>query len=151
MKLHQYLTQDACSLELKSQTKGDAIRELALRLQGHPEVVDFDGLLEAILVREAEGSTAVGHGVAVPHARTDAVRGFVATVGRSASGIDCDAADGRPVRLFILMGIPTTKVKDYLKLLAHLSLLIKRSGLIESALEAPDAESLIAAFASCEQ
>jgi len=151
MKLHEYLKEEFVCLKLESTAKADAIAELAARLRGHRDVADFDGFLAAIYAREEDASTGIGNHVAIPHARTDTVQGFVVAIGLAPSGIEFSAVDNQPVHLVILMGIPTKVIKDYLKLLSHLSLLLKQPGFIKDVLRAKDAQSLIRSFAKHEE
>ena len=151
MKLSDHLSEKFVAVKLASRTKDEAIRELAGLLRASPEVTDFEKYLADVFAREAQASTGVGRGAAIPHARTDAVRDFVVAVGRAPEGIEFAAIDGRPVRTIVLMGTPKTKVNLYLKLLAHLSHLIKTNGFLDSLLAAPDAAAVVELFRSHER
>lgn len=131
MKLHEHLDERSIVVGLKSQEKNELIAEIAEPLRSHDEVGDFDEFLGAVYAREMESSTGIGEGVAIPHARTDSVSAFVGALGIVPQGVDFQAIDGMPVRLVILMGIPTAKVKAYLRLLAHMSLLLKQPTFME--------------------
>ena len=150
MELWRHLSPERVCLDLKSEDKAGAIAEMAERLRGHSDVPDLDAFLQAVHAREAQSSTGIGRGLAIPHARTDTVRDFVAVVGRSSRGISFDAVDGEPVHLCILMGVPMAQVRDYLKLLAHLTLLLKQEGFVSRLLEAGDAQAIADAFAERE-
>lgn len=126
MKLHESLDEGSILIGLKSREKNELIAEVAEPLRSQEGVEDFDEFLGAVYAREMESSTGIGDGVAIPHARTDSVSRFVVTVGVAPEGVDFQAVDGKPVRLVILMGIPTSKIKAYLRLLAHMSLLLKQ-------------------------
>ncbi|MBS3734711.1 MAG: PTS sugar transporter subunit IIA [Phycisphaerae bacterium] len=151
MRLYEFLTDETILPALQVETKEAAIAEVAETLRGHASVRDFDEFLGAVFAREMDSTTGVGHGVAIPHARTDSVDDFVAAVGRVPDGVDFQAVDGQNVRLIILMGIPTRKVKSYLKLLAHLSLLIKQGDFTEAVAEAPDPAAVRSVFEAFEQ
>lgn len=151
MRLWKYLTPDRVRLDIHSDDKAGVLAEMAEPLRGHPDVLDFDAFVQAVLAREAQSSTGVGRGLAIPHARTDTVRDFVAVVARAPRGIDFVAVDDEPVRLAILMGVPMAQVRDYLKLLAHLTLLFKQEGFLQRLLDAPDEQAVIDAFADQER
>ncbi len=151
MKLSDYLSQQTILPELQAGEKNKAIAEIGELLSPVDAMGDYDVFLGAVFSREMEGSTGIGGEVAIPHARTDSVRDLVAGMGRSSGGIDFQAVDGRPVRLVILMGIPTAKVKAYLKLLAHISVLIKQKDFTQRLLEAPDAGAMLEIVRSFEQ
>lgn len=151
MKLSDHLKADYVNLELQSTNKEDAIRELAGLLKGSPDVANFDRYLADVFAREKEASTGIGRGAAIPHARTEAVKDFVVAVGRTAGPIEFSSIDGQPVRVIVLMGTPRAKVNLYLKLLAHLSHLMKTNGFLEALLSCPDAGALVDLFKSHER
>ncbi|MBN1807520.1 MAG: PTS sugar transporter subunit IIA [Planctomycetes bacterium] len=146
MKLSDHLSESLVIAEMQSSTKDEAIRELARLLDGNDRVLDFDRYVKDVFDREKEGSTGIGRGAAIPHARTDALRNFVVAVGRSKKGVDFDAIDGKPVKVVILMGTPKEKVRSYLVFLAHVSHLIKKQGFLESILAAADAKTIVELF-----
>jgi len=147
MKLHECLSEETIVLGLRSREKNEAIAEVAGPLRSVAAVTDFDALLGAVYARERTGTTGIGGGVAIPHARTDSVSSFVAALGVAPKGVDFHAVDGEPVRLVILMGIPTAKVKAYLRLLAHISLLLKQPDLLERLFGARTPKQLLDALA----
>ena len=126
MKLYEALSEETIALEVGAREKTEVIAEVAGLLRPGPVVSDFDEFLGAVYAREMESTTGIGQGVAIPHARTDSVTDFVAAMGVCPSGVDFQAIDSKPVKLVVLMGIPTAKVKAYLRMLAHISLLFKQ-------------------------
>ena len=151
MKLYQYLSEDSIRVRLQSGQKEQAIAELAGLLKDHPAMEDFQKFLSGVLEREKESTTGIGGGVAVPHARTDSVKDFVAAIGLAPEGIDFQAVDGQPVKLIVLMGVPSHKINGYLKLLAHLSLLFKQHDFVHDLLEASDPAAVIETFKRYEE
>ena len=89
--------------ELKSHEKLEAIEELLDSLVKQKLISSKNLTLTRIVDRENLESTALGHGIAVPHARVDTEGQMAVAVGRSAEGIDFSAPDGRPVHLIILV------------------------------------------------
>jgi len=138
-------------LDLKGESRDEIIRELAKCLKDNEKIVDFDGFLEHVFKRENEASTGIGNGVAIPHARTNRVSDFIVAIGRKSPGIDFQAVDGKPVEIVILMGTPLTKVNMYLKLLSHLSHLLKLPGFVDSLKRAPDPDAVIDTFLAHEK
>ncbi|MFW6065842.1 MAG: PTS sugar transporter subunit IIA [Planctomycetota bacterium] len=151
MNLCDHLSERTIATELEATEKNQAIAELGEFLKGCEIVRDHEQFVGAMFSREMEGTTGIGEGVAIPHARTDSVTEFVAALGRSSGGIDFQAVDGKPVHLIVMMGVPTKKVKDYLKLLAHLSLLVKQKDFTRRMLDAPDAAAMLETLRSFEQ
>ena len=150
MRLSDNISEAVVCLTMQGSTKDKAIRELAELLRVSPQVRDFDTYVKDVFAREQMGTTGIGEGVAIPHARTDAVTDFVIAIGRSSKGIDFSAVDGAPVKLVILMGTPLGQVGEYLKILAHLCYLLKRKGFVESLLQARDQATVVELFRSNE-
>ncbi|MDK1031567.1 MAG: PTS sugar transporter subunit IIA [Planctomycetia bacterium] len=151
MKLCDYLSQEFICLDLSAGTKEEVIRQMAGMLQSTEKITDFPRFVDDIFKREEQGTTGIGNGIAIPHARTDAVDDFVVAVGRSTEGIDFNSIDDKPVHIVILMGTPLVKVQAYLKLLAHMSLLLKGEGFIDRLLAATDASDVLELFRCNEQ
>jgi mannitol/fructose-specific phosphotransferase system IIA component (Ntr-type) len=108
-------------IDLKSETKEGALRELVEALATSSSVLDKEALFRAIIEREKTLSTGVGIGVAVPHAMIPEVTGFVIAIGRSHKGIEFDALDEKPVRIIVMIAASDKHSRgDYLKLLARL-------------------------------
>jgi len=131
MKLHDTLSEATVLLNLESRPKDEAIAAVAEPLRSVAAVTDADEFLKAVCAREATTTTGIGGGVAIPHARSDGVSDFVAALGVFPDGVDFQDIDDKPVKLVILMGIPASQVKGYLRMLAHLSLLLKQPGFLD--------------------
>ena len=138
---------EAVCLDLCERVKTPALQEVAARLAGCPAVPDLDAFVGEILAREEAGNTALGHGTAMPHARTDRCREIVIAVGRSANGIDYAAPDGQPVRLVFLIGTPMQEVEEYLRVVGMLARLLSREAVRQRLLAAATAAEFITALA----
>ena len=92
--------------------------------------------------REKLGSTGIGDGLAFPHARSDAVDKLVIVFARSKPGIEFDAIDGKPVHLLFLMAAPNADLSTYLKVLARVSLMLRRGQVAEGLLAAKTAREV---------
>lgn len=149
MKLNDALTPDLVKLDLEATSREEAIRELVQLLAdaGRIEPGEVDSVSEAILAREHLGSTAIGQGVAIPHAKAQAARELVAAFGRSKKGIEFASIDGEPVHLIFLLASPPDSQRAHLKALAHISRLMQKQDLHARILEARDAEELLALIA----
>ena len=91
MKLTDILVRDACLPDMKARTKKEALRELSDALAGTVEGFDGGALLNMLLEREQLGTTAMGDGIAIPHARMESLDRLLASFGRSRQGIDFDS------------------------------------------------------------
>lgn len=88
MKITDLLTQEIVTLELRSNNKPDVIKELIDSLDRAGKLADKQKYEEAILAREAQSTTGIGEGIAIPHAKTDAVRTPAIAFGVAKDGID---------------------------------------------------------------
>lgn len=143
MKVSEYLKKNFCVMELKAEDKGGAVREIAEVLAASGKVSNKEKFMTDILERESLGSTGIGHKVAIPHARTEAVKGFVIGFGKSSPGIDFNALDGEKVHLVFLMGADPRELNLYLRVLAELSKLLMNSAFREALEAATEADQVL--------
>lgn len=109
MKLTDFVVKDAIEPNLKGTNRNAVIRELVASLVSAGALNEADGeaVSRAIIQRENQGSTGFGKGVAVPHVKHAKVGRIMATIGRSANGIDFAALDRAPVyAVFVLLSPP---------------------------------------------
>ncbi len=151
MKISQYLKKEFCVMDLKADTREDAIREIVGVLDGPGTIKDKEKFIADILEREQLGSTGIGHNVAIPHARTDVVEGFVIGMGKSGKGIDFNSIDGEKVHIIFLMGASVKELNLYLRLLAELSKLLMNSSFREQLMSAQTSEEVLAVFEKFEK
>lgn len=121
MRITDLLTKETMILHLQAKTKEEVIDELVAKLQEAGILSDAQAFKEAILAREAQSTTGVGDGIAIPHAKTSAVKKAAVAFGRSKNGIDYDALDGKPSRLFFMIAAPEGADNTHLEALARLS------------------------------
>ncbi len=124
MKLNDILVREACIVDMKARTKKEALRELSEVLAGSVKGLDAAGLLDMLLEREKLGTTAMGDGIAIPHARIEALDRLLASFGRSRQGVGFDSVDGKPTHLFFLLVAPGREGSAHLLTLARLSRLL---------------------------
>jgi len=127
MKIMDFLAKKAIIAELKSAKKEDVVKELvdSLIASGEIERNNRNKIIEALMERESLGSTAIGQGIAIPHAKTDCVSKLVGAFGLTRKGIDFDSLDGEPVYIFFLLIAPQDSAGPHLKALARISRLFK--------------------------
>jgi PTS system nitrogen regulatory IIA component len=94
--------------------------------------------VNALLERERLGSTAIGKGVAIPHAKAKGIDQVICAFGRSSKGVDFGAEDKEPVHLFFLLLAPLDKAGDHLKALAKIAQLVKDQSFMKNLLAAKD-------------
>ena len=125
MKIVEFLNEKAVTAEMKATTKDAALRELVDVLAKAEGIKNKEDLVKVLLNRESLGSTGIGQGVGIPHAKTNAVKKLVAALGISLNGVSFDALDGEPVHIFFLLVAPEDSAGPHLKGLARISRLLK--------------------------
>jgi len=127
MKLMDFLSKKSIVAEIKSAKKEDILKELVEMLinAGELEKSARNKVLDALLERESLGSTAIGQGIAIPHAKTDCVSKLVGAFALSKKGVDFDSLDGEPVYIFFLLLTAQDSAGPHLKALARISRLFK--------------------------
>ncbi|MFA5858830.1 MAG: PTS sugar transporter subunit IIA [Elusimicrobiota bacterium] len=125
MKILDFLCSDAIAINLESETKKDAIKELVDYLVKAKKIKNEEKAIQALLEREKLGTTGIGQGVAIPHCKSDNVSDIVAAFGISKKGVEFDSLDGEPVYIISLLIAPTEAAGAHLKALAKISRLLK--------------------------
>ena len=146
MKLTDILIRDACVVDMQAKTKKEALRELADALSGAVEGLGASGLLDMLLEREKLGTTAMGDGIAIPHARVESLDRLLASFGRSRHGVDFDSVDGKRTHLFFLLVAPGTEGSAHLLTLARLSRFLTQPDFRARLLEVEATEDLFRAL-----
>ncbi|MFI9203275.1 fructose-specific PTS transporter subunit EIIC [Streptomyces sp. NPDC053048] len=142
------LTERTVRQDLAADHKEAAIREMAELLAATGKVTDIEGLVRANLAREVMGTTGLGEGIAIPHAKTDAVSEPLVGFARSAEGIEWGALDGTPARLVFMIAVPEAAAGDeHLRLLALLARKLLDADFRERLLEAPDTTAILRVLA----
>ena len=106
------------------------------------DIVNVRDVVAAVTERERLGSTGVGYGVAIPHARLEGIDEVRAVFARLETPLDYEAIDDRPVDLVVLLLAPVGASSLHLKALAQVSRLLRREDIRERLRSAPNAEAL---------
>jgi mannitol/fructose-specific phosphotransferase system IIA component (Ntr-type) len=147
--LTELLSPDRVVVPLTARDKAGVIAELTRHLVDHSGG-EFDEVLGAVEEREAVLSTGIGFGVAIPHARSSAVRELSVVCGLSAEPVPFDSIDGEPVRLFFLIVGPESSAGQHVKLLSRIARLVRRDNLRQQLCEAGTPQEFYAALLDAE-
>jgi len=145
MNITDFLSKKAIVADIKSSKREDVIRELvdALINAADIEKKDRNKIVDLLIARESLGSTAIGQGVAIPHAKADCVKKMVAAFGLSQKGLDFDSLDGEPVYIFFLLLAPQDSAGPHLKALAKIARLLRDKYFRDSLKGSKDEKSII--------
>lgn len=144
MKITDLLSAETIHLEMTAKGKQEAINELASILASAGRLTDVEKFKKEIMAREELGSTGVGDGIAIPHAKTDAVKQPSIVFGRSSEGVEYDALDGKPVHLFFMIAATEGANNQHLDTLARLASMLIDSKFKEQLLQAKDKQEVLA-------
>jgi fructose-specific phosphotransferase system IIA component len=127
MKLSEIIPDGAVSEDLQATAKEDVIKEMVSTLVAAGKIQESVSkkIVKALMDREELGSTGIGSGVAVPHAKHDAITDLVCAFGRSKKGINFDALDGEPVYVVFLLLSSKSASGAHLEALAFISRLVR--------------------------
>lgn len=154
MILDRIITRDRIKIGLSDLDKWTVIEDLADLVAAGDESSDREILVDDTLKREDKGSTGIGNGIAIPHARTAGVTDLIGALGISKAGVDFEAEDGQPCHLIFLILAPAKESTRYLKALSAVACIGKDEGLISrltSASSPDEAISLLGEVESCNQ
>jgi len=127
MRLSDFLCKNAISVDLKATAKKDVVNEM-INLLIDSDVIEKKSkakVFDVIMAREELGSTAIGQGVAIPHAKFEGIGKLTASLGISKNGVNFDSLDGEPAHIFFLLIAPIDSAGPHLKALARISRLLK--------------------------
>ncbi|EPC8422896.1 PTS fructose transporter subunit IIC [Bacillus wiedmannii] len=146
MKITELLKKDTVIMNLTASNKEAVIDELVEKLDGANRLNSKAEFKEAILKRESQSTTGIGEGIAIPHAKTKAVKQPAICFGRSVSGINYESLDGQPAHLFFMIAASEGANNTHLETLSRLSTLLMDEGFRKQLLEAKDEEELLRLF-----
>lgn len=124
MRITDLLKEQSIDLNGHVSTKEETIHRMIALMQQNGNVIDVEEYTKRVFLRESEGTTGIGEGIAIPHAKTEAIEraGLAAMVIKE--GVDYDSLDGQPVSLVFLIAAPNTKDNIHLDVLSRLSVLL---------------------------
>jgi nitrogen PTS system EIIA component len=147
--LTELLTPDRVVVPLAARDKAGVIAELTRHLVARSGG-EYADVLEAVEERENVLSTGIGFGVAIPHARSSAVRELSVVCGLSPVPVPYDSIDGDPVRLFFMIVGPEAAAGEHVKVLSRIARLVRRDNLRQQLCEAMTADQFYSALLDAE-
>jgi mannitol/fructose-specific phosphotransferase system IIA component (Ntr-type) len=144
MRMSDFVVREAISHGLAANTKEGVIREMveALRLAGHFKTSEPEDIVKAILKRELLGSTGIGRGVAIPHAKHPGVDRLVGAVAVSKAGVGFESLDGEPVFVFVMLISPNDRPGDHLRALENVSRCLRDDTFVRTLRQAPSRDAI---------
>lgn len=149
--LEQMLTKDCICLGLKGKTKAEVIDEMVDILYSAGKLNDKEEYKKAILKREAESSTGLEEGIAVPHAKTSAVKIPSIAFGLSKEGVDYNSLDGEPSKIFFMIAAPANAADTHIEVLSKLTTMLLEDEVREKLLNAKTPQDVLDALITDEE
>lgn len=150
MKIQDVLKKDVMLLDLQATSKEAVIDEMITSLVDKGYVTDFEVFKTGILNREAQTTTGLGDGIAMPHAKNAAVKVATVLFAKSNKGVDYASLDGQPTDLFFMIAAPEGANDTHLAALAELSKYLMKPGFADKLRSVSSPEEVIAVFDEAE-
>ena len=151
MKIQDVLNKNVMLFDLQATDKEGVINEMIQSLVDNGVVTDFDTFKAGIMNREAQTSTGLGDGIAMPHSKNEAVKEATVLFAKSNKGVDYASLDGQPTDLFFMIAAPEGANDTHLAALAELSKYLMKPGFADKLRQASTPDQVIAAFDAEEQ
>lgn len=143
MRIIDLLNKKSINLNLKSSDKTSVINELVDLVDASGNLNNKNEYKQEILVRESKSTTGIGEGIAIPHAKTKAVKKACLASGVSKTGIDYDSLDGAPSNLFFMIAAPDGANDTHLEVLSRLSTILMDENFRSSLINASSADEFL--------
>lgn len=150
MEISSVLTPARIRVPLEAADKIAAITELVSLLAGDDALPDRQAVLDAVLKREAERSTGIGYGLAIPHGKSKGCQQLLMAAGKPATPLDFDSVDRRPVTFVVLLVSPPDQTGPHIQALAKISRLMNNEAFRNAVDAANTAQALFDAIAHFE-
>ena len=151
MKIQDVLNKNVMLFDLQATDKEGVINEMVQSLLDNGVVTDFDTFKAGIMNREAQTSTGLGDGIAMPHSKNEAVKEATVLFAKSNKGVDYALLDGQPTDLFFMIAAPEGANDTHLAALAELSKYLMKPGFADKLRQASTPDQVIATFDAEEQ
>ena len=151
MKIQDVLNKNVMLFDLQATDKEGVINEMVQSLVDNGVVTDFETFKTGIMNREAQTSTGLGDGIAMPHSKNEAVKEAAVLFAKSNKGVDYASLDGQPTDLFFMIAAPEGANDTHLAALAELSKYLMKPGFADKLRQASTPDQVIAAFDAEEQ
>ncbi|HEM4424034.1 TPA: PTS sugar transporter subunit IIA [Streptococcus suis] len=151
MKIQDVLRKDVMLLDLQATSKEAVIDEMITSLVEKGYVTDFEVFKTGIMNREAQTTTGLGDGIAMPHAKNAAVKEATVLFAKSNKGVDYASLDGQPTDLFFMIAAPEGANDTHLAALAELSKYLMKPGFADRLRAVTNPEEVIAVFDTAEE
>ncbi len=146
MNLKDFMNKDGVLFLDQAENKTGILETLIDTAVSTGKIRDREGFRQAVLDRESLVSTGIGLGIAIPHSKLAGIQEFFIILGLCPRGIDWDSLDKKPVKAVFLIGGPADRQRDYLQILAKLTLFVKNEKRLSELFTSQDKDRILALF-----
>ena len=150
MNVLEVLNIDCVKVPMVAQDKRGVIGELVDALTASGAVADAEAVKQIVWQREAQRSTGIGEGLALPHGKSSAVKRIAMAIGKPAQPMEYDSIDKKPVRLIVLLVSPPEAVSEHIQALGRVSRLMTNPEFREKLYSSQSADALYSLFRKAE-
>ena len=143
ISISKLIDADLIIFNLKSSTKSEVLLKICEHIVQKHKICEAKALFDTIMNRESLHSTAVGHGIAIPHARCDESESIIIAVALIEKGIDFGAIDGMPVNMVFSIIAPKSETASYLQILSQIASLLHSDNVRKELLSAKTPQEFI--------
>ena len=143
MKITELLREETIILDVQAKSKPAILKELIAQLDQAGTLNNKESFTSDILAREEQSTTGIGDGIAIPHAKSAAVKKPAIAFGRSTEGIDFESLDGKPAHIFFMIAASDGANNDHLEALSRLATFLMDDNFREKLLVASTKEELL--------
>ena len=153
MRLGDFILEESIIGELKAATKREVLAEMVESIveAGCLEADAAGSVVEALMLREEIGTTGIGHGVAIPHAKHPEIRRLLGAYAHSSAGVNYDSLDGQPVKSIFLILWPDGVIGPHLEAIAQVSRVLKSGGGLDRLKTASDKREIVGLFSATDK
>ena len=147
MSVSEVINTNAVALNLEAANKTEVLDRLAELLWKDGSIGSKEAFVADVLLRESEGKTGIGGGVAIPHGKSDAVKKTCIAIAKLKEPIEWETIDGKPVRMVLLFAVDGKDKNNYfVKLMSRVARLLAREDFCRKLLSVEDKEELLKLF-----
>ncbi len=143
MRIRDLLDEATVKVPLESVDKEECLEEMVDLLVRSGRISDRQAALKALLKREAQATTGIGKGIALPHAKHDSISDLVVAIGVSKDGIEFDSVDDELVHFVVLLLANTSETGSHLRTLVEVARLVEVPGFFRKALDCKTSSELL--------
>ena len=151
MNINEILETKNIIVDFYAEDKFSALIKMIEKLEDNPAVIDIEKVKNAIIEREKIMSTGVGYGFAIPHGKTNGVKGITAVFAKLSSPVEFESIDGLPVDLIFLLVGEEGLVSPHIKLLSKISRLMNKKDFREKLKSATTSSEVYSTFKTEEE